>query len=167
LLFRVGQYEAQYHLGRGGFADVYLAFDSAKRAVALKLILPEPLAEPNSRERLRREVATMQRVRSPRVAGIIDCTSGLPTRDLTSADRIGRTKAAGWAAQRGSPRARLATRAQARRARSTRAQARRARSATRAKAWRARGRPAGGAADVRGRGPMRRLRGDLPCHGCR
>ena len=67
---KVGKYQLLHRLGGGGFGDVHLALDEG-RAVAVKLIHPEVLSDPNSRKRLCREVSTMQKVRSPRVAEII------------------------------------------------------------------------------------------------
>jgi predicted Ser/Thr protein kinase len=51
---------------------VYRAMDADGRTVALKLIHPASAADPASRARLRREVQLLQRIRTPRVARILD-----------------------------------------------------------------------------------------------
>jgi len=51
---------------------VYLALDPDQRAVALKVLKPHIAADPHARQRLVREVATLERVRSPRVAEVLE-----------------------------------------------------------------------------------------------
>ena len=70
---QLGKYQLLERLGSGGFGDVHLALDREEgRVVAVKLIHPEALNQPNSRKRLRREVHTMRLVRGPQVAEILD-----------------------------------------------------------------------------------------------
>src|SRR5258708_10529061 len=59
-------------LGEGGMGVVYLAADAEHRKVAVKALRPAVASDPNARRRLAREVETMQRVRSPYVAEVID-----------------------------------------------------------------------------------------------
>jgi len=69
---RLGPYRLLERIGEGGMGVVYLARDAAHRAVAVKVLRPGVAAEPNALRRLAREVETMQRVRSPFVAEVID-----------------------------------------------------------------------------------------------
>lgn len=68
----IGGYRIVERIGSGGMSTVYRAIDAEGRAVALKLLHPELAADPLSRARLRREVAMLQRVKSPYVAQILD-----------------------------------------------------------------------------------------------
>jgi hypothetical protein len=69
---RLGPYRLLDRIGEGGMGVVYLARDPAQRAVAVKVLRPGVAAEPTGLRRLAREVETMQRVRSPFVAEVID-----------------------------------------------------------------------------------------------
>ena len=51
---------------------VHLALDPAGRAVAIKVLRPHIASDPDARRRLAREVATLRRVRHPRIAAVID-----------------------------------------------------------------------------------------------
>ncbi len=68
----IGGYRIVKKIGAGGMSFVYKAVDADGRDVALKLLHPELAADPRSRERLRREVAMLQRVRGKYVARILD-----------------------------------------------------------------------------------------------
>lgn len=68
----IGGYRVLGPLGRGGMGDVYRAVDGDGATVALKLLHPHLAADPDARERLRREVANLQRVRHPGVARVLD-----------------------------------------------------------------------------------------------
>jgi protein kinase-like protein len=74
---RLGAYRLLDRIGEGGMGVVYLARGPDQRAVALKVLRASVAGDPNARRRLAREVETMQRVRSPYVAEVIDA-------DLTS-----------------------------------------------------------------------------------
>jgi predicted Ser/Thr protein kinase len=69
---RLGPYRLLERLGEGGMGVVYLATDPNQRKVAVKALRPVIAADPNARRRLAREVETMQRVRSPFVAEVLD-----------------------------------------------------------------------------------------------
>lgn len=68
----VGGYELVRVLGSGGMGTVYEAIDADDRRVALKLLHPAFSTDDAARERLRREVATLHRVRGARVARVLD-----------------------------------------------------------------------------------------------
>ncbi|WP_432562271.1 serine/threonine-protein kinase [Kineococcus sp. SYSU DK003] len=68
---RLGPYRLDREIGQGGMGIVYLGLDDQHRAVALKVLKPHIAADPQARQRLAREVATLERVRSPRVAEVL------------------------------------------------------------------------------------------------
>ncbi len=68
----LGPYRLVQRLGEGGMGVVHLALDPHGRAVALKVLRPHVAHDPDARERLGREVATLSRIESPRVAPVID-----------------------------------------------------------------------------------------------
>ena len=69
---RLGQYRLLDRIGEGGMGVVFLARDRGHRTVALKVLRSSVAGDPTARRRLAREVETMQRVRSPNVAEVID-----------------------------------------------------------------------------------------------
>ncbi len=69
---RLGQYRLVQKLGEGGMGVVHLALDRHGRAVAVKVLRPHVANDPDARARLSREVETLSRIRSPRVAPVID-----------------------------------------------------------------------------------------------
>src|SRR4051794_6163961 len=69
---RVGQYRLLQRLGEGGMGVVHLALDQNGKAVAIKVLRAHIASDPDARRRLAREVATLRRVRHPRVASVID-----------------------------------------------------------------------------------------------
>jgi serine/threonine protein kinase len=74
----IGPFQLQGRLGSGGMGDVFLAFDAAGRAVALKTLPPG--AGEEARARLRREADLLAGVRSPFVARClaVDVASAVP-----------------------------------------------------------------------------------------
>jgi Protein kinase domain len=69
---RLGDYRLLDRIGEGGMGVVFLARDRGHRTVALKVLRSGVAGDPTARRRLAREVETMQRVRSPHVAEVID-----------------------------------------------------------------------------------------------
>jgi serine/threonine-protein kinase len=70
---RVGPYEVRQELGCGGFGTVYLAYDATlKRQVALKLLRPQRLTQPEVVERFRREACATARLRHPGIVQLYD-----------------------------------------------------------------------------------------------
>jgi hypothetical protein len=67
----VGRYRLLHRLGEGGMGVVHLAEADGHR-VALKVLRPHVVGDDEARQRLAREVNSLSRVRSPRVAEIID-----------------------------------------------------------------------------------------------
>src|SRR4051794_14162729 len=68
----VGPYRLVQRLGEGGMGVVHLGLDAEGHAVAVKVLRAHIAADPDARRRLAREVATLRRVRHPRVAEVID-----------------------------------------------------------------------------------------------
>jgi serine/threonine protein kinase len=68
----IGKFRPQSYLAAGGMGRVFLALDPEGRTVALKQLHPSISYDEGMRERLRREVAAMRRIRSPRVARLVD-----------------------------------------------------------------------------------------------
>ena len=69
---KLGDYRLLDRIGEGGMGVVFLARDGGHRTVALKVLRSSVAGDPTARRRLAREVETMQRVRSPHVAEVID-----------------------------------------------------------------------------------------------
>lgn len=68
----IAGYSLLRRIGYGGMSTVYEAINSSGEHVALKLLHPAIAMDPRSRDRLRREVAMLQRVRGPYVASLLD-----------------------------------------------------------------------------------------------
>lgn len=68
----IGRYRPQSHLAAGGMGRVFLALDPEGRTVAVKQLHPGLSHESGMRERLRREVEVMRKIRSARVAELVD-----------------------------------------------------------------------------------------------
>lgn len=68
----LGPYRLIDRLGEGGMGVVHLALDPSGRAVAIKVLRPSIAHDPEARARLGREVETLTRVQTPRVATVID-----------------------------------------------------------------------------------------------
>ncbi len=68
----IGRYRVLQELGQGGMGVVHLALDERGRAVAIKVLRPHVAHDEDARARLAREVDTLARVRSDRVAPVFD-----------------------------------------------------------------------------------------------
>jgi serine/threonine protein kinase len=69
---RLGQYHLGMRIGEGGVGVVYLGLDDEGRAYAVKVLKPHVAGDPEARNRLAREVATLQRLRHPAIAEVLD-----------------------------------------------------------------------------------------------
>ncbi|GAA2726435.1 serine/threonine-protein kinase [Cellulomonas aerilata] len=87
----VGGYRIVAPLGSGGMGTVYRAEDGGGSPVALKLLHPHVGADPASRERLRREVAALQRLRHPGVAAVLDAEADSTEAFLVTELVVGRS----------------------------------------------------------------------------
>src|ERR687886_99899 len=67
----IGPYRPVQRVGEGGMGIVHLALDPQGRTVALKVLRDHVCADPEARIRLRREVESLRRVRSPHVAEVL------------------------------------------------------------------------------------------------
>lgn len=68
----VGGYQLVKRIGYGGMSTVYEVKDGGGERYALKLLHPSISADPNARDRLRREVQTLRRVHGNYVAQVVD-----------------------------------------------------------------------------------------------
>jgi serine/threonine protein kinase len=70
---RIGPYEVECELGSGGFGVVYLAFDpDVKRRVALKVLHPGRLDQPDAVRRFQREATAIARLQHPGIVQLFD-----------------------------------------------------------------------------------------------
>lgn len=69
---RVGDYTLLARIGEGGMGVVHLAQKPGGERVALKVLRPHVVGDDEARARLAREVNSLARIRSPRVAEIVD-----------------------------------------------------------------------------------------------
>src|SRR3990170_3051243 len=68
----VGDYSVLTKIGEGGMGIVHLARAADGRRVALKVLRPHIVGDDEARARLAREVTSLERVRSPWIAEILD-----------------------------------------------------------------------------------------------
>jgi predicted Ser/Thr protein kinase len=68
----VGGYRLLAKIGEGGMGVVHLAQAADGSRVALKVLRPHVIGDDEARERLAREVASLRRVTSPRIADVVD-----------------------------------------------------------------------------------------------
>jgi Protein kinase domain len=96
---QVGPYILVERLGRGGMGEVWLAEDptgasgGAPRRVALKLLDPHRVDDPEARARFAREVDAARRVSGPTIAALLDADVDAPQPWLASAYVAGPTLA--------------------------------------------------------------------------
>ncbi|MDO5502290.1 MAG: serine/threonine-protein kinase, partial [Actinomycetia bacterium] len=69
---RLGPYRLLQQQGEGGMGVVHLALDPKGRAVAIKVLRPHVAHDPDARARLAREVETLELIRHPNVAPVLD-----------------------------------------------------------------------------------------------
>jgi serine/threonine protein kinase len=72
LVTHVGDYRLLTLIGEGGMGVVHLAQAPDGRRVALKVLRPHIVGDDEARQRLAREVSSLRRVASPRVAEVLD-----------------------------------------------------------------------------------------------
>ena len=68
----VGGYALRARLGEGGMGVVHLGQRPGERPVAIKVLRPHIVGDDEARQRLAREVSSLSRIRSRRVAEIVD-----------------------------------------------------------------------------------------------
>ncbi len=68
----IGGYRILAPVGEGGMGVVHLAQGPDGKRVALKVLRPHIVGDSEARERLAREVSSLQRITSPRIAEILD-----------------------------------------------------------------------------------------------
>src|SRR5829696_4928123 len=68
----VGGYALRARLGEGGMGVVHLGQKPGGRPVAIKVLRPHIVGDDEARRRLAREVGSLSRVRSRRIAEIVD-----------------------------------------------------------------------------------------------
>jgi serine/threonine protein kinase len=72
----LSQYHVEAKLGQGGMGAVYRAYDTRlRRPVALKVLSPEHLADPDSKQRLMREARAASALNHPNIVGIYEVGS--------------------------------------------------------------------------------------------
>lgn len=96
----VGQYQRLDLIGRGGMGEVWRArdLDRGGRVVALKLLAPEALDDPELRERFLREMEVAAAIENPHVVAVYDVSAKLPEPYIAMRYIDGRTMAAEMAA---------------------------------------------------------------------
>ncbi|KQY46002.1 serine/threonine-protein kinase [Cellulomonas sp. Root137] len=88
----IGGYTVVAPLGSGGMGTVYRAVDGGGDAVALKMLHPHIGSDAVARDRLRREVHALQKLRHPGVAAILDAeadsTEAFLVTELVTGDNL-------------------------------------------------------------------------------
>lgn len=70
---RLGRYEVQQEIGRGGMARVYRALDTLlQRSVAIKVLAPQLSIDPEFSRRFEREAVTAANLRHPAIVTVYD-----------------------------------------------------------------------------------------------
>ena len=82
------RYEILKLLGRGGMADVYLAFDVIlNRHVAVKIMKSDMADDDLARERFRREAEAVTKLSHPNIVDVYDVGEEQPASDLITTGR--------------------------------------------------------------------------------
>lgn len=76
---RVGEYRLIARIGEGGMGVVHLAQAPDGRRIALKVLRQHIIGDEEARERLAREVNSLRRITSPRIAEVLDADPYGPT----------------------------------------------------------------------------------------
>ncbi|GEL99538.1 serine/threonine-protein kinase [Cellulomonas terrae] len=88
----IGGYTVVAPLGSGGMGTVYRAVDGGGDAVALKLLHPHVGSDAVTRDRLRREVHALQKLKHPGVAAVLDAeadsTEAFLVTELVAGDNL-------------------------------------------------------------------------------
>lgn len=88
----IGGYTVVAPLGSGGMGTVYRAVDGGGDAVALKLLHPHVGSDAATRDRLRREVHALQKLKHPGVAAVLDAeadsTEAFLVTELVAGDNL-------------------------------------------------------------------------------
>ena len=88
----IGGYTVVAPLGSGGMGTVYRAVDGGGDAVALKLLHPDVGSDAVTRDRLRREVRALQKLKHPGVAAVLDAeadsTEAFLVTELVAGDNL-------------------------------------------------------------------------------
>jgi hypothetical protein len=101
---RVGPYQVERELGAGGFGVVYLAYDpDVKRRVALKVLHPGRLNQPEALARFQREARATARLRHPGIVQLFDYSRQGPPYYLATEHVAGEDPRAWCAKQRATP----------------------------------------------------------------
>jgi serine/threonine protein kinase len=86
---RVGRYWLIARLGSGGMGVVYLGVDRDGRQVAVKVLHPELINDPEIRARFGREADVLARVRSPHIVRVIEAGTDSPRPFLVTEYAVG------------------------------------------------------------------------------
>jgi hypothetical protein len=95
----IGPYRIERELGQGGFGVVYLAHDpDLRRRVALKLLAPGRLNQPEALRRFQREACAIARLRHPGIVHLFDYSRQGPPHYLVT-DYVEGTDPRDWCAR--------------------------------------------------------------------
>ncbi|HKB42144.1 MAG TPA: serine/threonine-protein kinase, partial [Gemmataceae bacterium] len=101
ILPQVGPYQVEGELGVGGFGIVYLAYDSGlKRRVALKVLHPGRLIQPEAVLRFQREACVTARLRHPGIVQLFDYSREGPPHYLVT-EYVEGVDPCAWCRERG------------------------------------------------------------------
>jgi serine/threonine protein kinase len=105
---RIGPYQIERELGAGGFGVVYLAFDpDVKRWVAIKVLHPGRIDQPDAISRFQREAHATGRLRHPGIVQLFDYSRQGPPYYLVT-EYVAGVEPRLWCRDRGTPPAEIA-----------------------------------------------------------